>query len=62
MWAAVSPPIPFAFSKWALAGYVSGIKNFPDHIFVGVVYVVGASLWAIEGLWAFWVLQKVSTL
>ena len=36
-WAAVSPPIPFGFSKWALAGYVAGIKAFGDSVFVGVV-------------------------
>ena len=59
MWAAVSPPIPFAFSKWALAGYVAGIKAFGNNIFVGVIFVVGASFWALEALWAFWVLQKV---
>ena len=59
IWAAVSPPIPFGFSKWALAGYVAGIKAFGPSIFVGVVFVVGASFWALEALWSFWVLQKV---
>lgn len=60
-WAAISPPLIYSHD-WGHAGFITGIDAFDDSTFVGVVYMIGGGLWAIEVLWSIWVLKVVGTL
>ena len=58
IWAAVSPPLIYK-KDWGHAGFITGISAFGDSVFVGVLYMVGGGVWALEALWSIWVLKTV---
>jgi hypothetical protein len=56
-WSAIGPPILNAESH---AGFwIALSKEMGANTGVGIVYLIGASLWALEFLWSFWTLKGV---
>lgn len=58
VWASVSPPLIYK-NDWGHAGFITGIGAFDSSNFVGVVYMIGGSLWALEAVWSIWVIKTV---
>ncbi|KAL6781260.1 hypothetical protein ACKKBG_A10420 [Auxenochlorella protothecoides x Auxenochlorella symbiontica] len=55
-WSVVAPPILNSSSH---TGFWEAINVISDNTGVGVMYFIGAALWAVEFLWSFWVLKLV---
>lgn len=56
-WSAIAPPILNATSHTGFWVTISSV--YGDNHGVGIVYFIGAALWAAEFLWSFWTLKKV---
>lgn len=58
-WAAVGPPI-MAYDGQAFVGFMPMVTFAFEHsTWLGVIYIIGASMWVIETLISFWNIKLV---
>eukprot|EP00798_Chlamydomonas_sp_ICE-L_P030872 gene30872-35916_t len=57
IWAAIGPPI--SGQKWAFTGFIPALSAFDESTFAGVIYLIGASFWAVEATYTLWCLKDV---
>lgn len=53
------PAAPPILNSSSHTGFWEAINVISDNTGVGVMYFIGAALWAVEFLWSFWVLKLV---
>jgi hypothetical protein len=56
-WSAIAPPILNSDSHTGFWVAISSV--FGDNTGVGIIYFIGAGLWALEFVWSFWTLKRV---
>ncbi|KXZ43258.1 hypothetical protein GPECTOR_96g724 [Gonium pectorale] len=57
IWAAIA--VPFSANQWSFAGFITAMKALDVCNFCGIIYLVGAGLWAAEAAWSVWVITDV---
>ena len=57
-WACISPPL-FGGKGWSLAGVIPTSSAFGKAGWLGTVYAIGTSLWALEAVFSMYVVKQV---
>eukprot|EP00798_Chlamydomonas_sp_ICE-L_P030869 gene30869-35913_t len=50
---------PISGQKWAFTGFIPALSAFDESTFAGVIYLIGASFWAVEATYTLWCLKDV---